>query len=74
MIDKEWAVINQSFIKWLDPSNFDSDGVQKVRLGDIRTRIKSYIEGKYHQIYRYTIGNKTWKLHNRGGGTHVKKF
>jgi hypothetical protein len=45
MIDKEWAVINQAFIKWLHPDNFDSDGLQKVRLGDIRARIKSYIEG-----------------------------
>ena len=37
MIDKDWPVIRDAFRIWLQPENFDSDGVQKRRLEDIRS-------------------------------------
>jgi RimJ/RimL family protein N-acetyltransferase len=34
-IDKEWPALREAFRVWLDPSNFDSDGQQRERLGDL---------------------------------------
>lgn len=34
IIDKEWPKLEQAFILWLNPSNFDPDGSQKVSLND----------------------------------------
>jgi RimJ/RimL family protein N-acetyltransferase len=31
-IDKEWPELERAFQRWLDPSNFDGDGRQRVRL------------------------------------------
>jgi RimJ/RimL family protein N-acetyltransferase len=36
VIDAEWPALRQTFQAWLDPSNFDDQGRQKQRLGDIR--------------------------------------
>lgn len=36
IIDDDWPVVKGSFEAWLDDSNFDIDGKQKRRLGDIR--------------------------------------
>lgn len=36
MIDKDWPTIRRAFEEWLDPQNFDSEGRQKRRLGEIR--------------------------------------
>lgn len=36
IIDKEWPALRQAYQDWLDPANFDSDGVQKRRLEDFR--------------------------------------
>ncbi|WIJ25239.1 GNAT family N-acetyltransferase [Devosia sp. RR2S18] len=35
VIDSEWPAIRAEFERWLDPANFDADGVQKTKL---RTR------------------------------------
>ena len=32
MIDKEWPALREAFLRWLDPSNFDERGRQRVRL------------------------------------------
>jgi len=32
MIDKEWPALRAAFLRWLDPSNFDEQGRQRVRL------------------------------------------
>lgn len=32
MIDQEWPTLNSAFSRWLDPSNFDDLGKQRVRL------------------------------------------
>lgn len=36
MIDKDWQTIGRALQEWLDPENFDSEGQQKRRLGEIR--------------------------------------
>lgn len=36
MIDKDWPSLQLAFEGWLDPSNFDSQGVQLKRLEDFR--------------------------------------
>jgi RimJ/RimL family protein N-acetyltransferase len=36
IIDKEWPALRAAYEAWLDPSNFDADGVQKRRLEDFR--------------------------------------
>ena len=33
MLDSEWPARKREFERWLNESNFDSDGVQKTRLG-----------------------------------------
>ncbi|MFI8006914.1 GNAT family N-acetyltransferase [Streptomyces sp. NPDC086010] len=39
IIGSEWPVLRQAFDVWLDPVNFDDDGLQRRSLTDIRTRI-----------------------------------
>jgi len=34
-IDKEWPELEQAFTRWLEPSNFDSEGRQRVRLAEL---------------------------------------
>ena len=34
MTDKDWPALRTTFQAWLDPSNFDSEGIQKKRLKD----------------------------------------
>ena len=38
-IDKEWSVLRDAYEIWLDPSNFDESGRQRVRLGDLTAPI-----------------------------------
>lgn len=33
--DKDWPALREAFNAWLDPANFDADGQQKERLGDL---------------------------------------
>jgi RimJ/RimL family protein N-acetyltransferase len=35
MIEEEWPALKQAYLAWLDPANFDADGVQKRRLSDL---------------------------------------
>lgn len=35
MIDKEWPALKEAFQSWLAPSNFDAQGQQKERLGNL---------------------------------------
>ena len=34
VIDREWPELEKAFLRWLDPSNFDQQGRQRVRLAD----------------------------------------
>lgn len=34
-IDKDWPNIDSAFTKWLDPANFDAEGMQKVSLSSL---------------------------------------
>lgn len=36
ILDKEWPVLDRAFQNWLDPSNFDDQGLQRRRLEDYR--------------------------------------
>jgi RimJ/RimL family protein N-acetyltransferase len=36
IIDKEWPALKKAYENWLDPSNFDHQGVQERRLDDFR--------------------------------------
>lgn len=36
MIDGEWPDLKRAFEAWLDPDNFDGDGLQKIRLEALR--------------------------------------
>ena len=35
VIDKDWPPLKEAFEAWLDPSNFDEDGIQKKRLSQM---------------------------------------
>ncbi|MEP5154145.1 GNAT family protein [Planktotalea sp.] len=35
MIDQEWPALKEAYRVWLDPNNFDQDGRQHERLGDL---------------------------------------
>ncbi|WP_252511240.1 GNAT family N-acetyltransferase [Phreatobacter aquaticus] len=41
MLDSEWPQRKLAFTRWLDPSNFDADGRQKVSLGLMNRLIES---------------------------------
>jgi RimJ/RimL family protein N-acetyltransferase len=34
-IDKDWPALEQAFLRWLDPGNFDAQGRQRVRLSEL---------------------------------------
>lgn len=36
ILDKDWPALHESFEAWLQPDNFDAEGVQKKRLQDFR--------------------------------------
>lgn len=38
MLDHEWPFIKKSFEAWLDPLNFDENGLQKRKLSDFRVQ------------------------------------
>jgi len=35
MIDSEWPALDTAFKRWLDPANFDAQGIQRLRLSDL---------------------------------------
>ena len=34
-IDQEWPALEEAFLRWLDPANFDEHGQQRVRLSEL---------------------------------------
>jgi RimJ/RimL family protein N-acetyltransferase len=40
MIDKEWPALKEAFEAWLHPSNFDAEGRQLERLGDLTALVR----------------------------------
>jgi RimJ/RimL family protein N-acetyltransferase len=36
IVDRDWPRLRRAFEAWLDPSNFDDDGVQRRRLAELR--------------------------------------
>lgn len=41
IIDKEWPALREAFHAWLAPSNFDRQGRQKERLGDLTGLVRA---------------------------------
>ncbi len=39
-IDAEWPALKEAFLSWLAPSNFDADGRQRERLGDLTRLVR----------------------------------
>ena len=39
IVDDEWPRVKAALQAWLDPGNFDADGVQIARLGEIREKL-----------------------------------
>ena len=39
IIDREWPALEEAFTRWLDPTNFDAQGQQRQRLGELHTRV-----------------------------------
>jgi hypothetical protein len=35
MIDTEWPALKEAYRVWLDPTNFNAEGQQRERLGDL---------------------------------------
>lgn len=35
ILDREWSPLQSAFLTWLDPANFDEQGVQRQRLSDL---------------------------------------
>jgi len=35
IIDAEWPALDRAFQRWLEPSNFDGAGAQRLRLSDL---------------------------------------
>lgn len=44
IIDTEWPSIRTCFEQWLDPSNFDADGFQRLALRDLTKALRQYRE------------------------------
>ncbi len=40
VIDKEWPALKEAFEAWLAPSNFDAEGKQQERLGDLTRLVR----------------------------------
>ena len=40
ILDKHWSALEQAYLAWLASSNFDSNGQQKVKLGEMTNNIR----------------------------------
>jgi hypothetical protein len=40
VLDREWPAIDAAFRAWLDPANFDADGLQRTSLDEHRKSIQ----------------------------------
>ncbi|MDQ2732857.1 MAG: GNAT family N-acetyltransferase, partial [Armatimonadota bacterium] len=41
ILDSEWPRLKAAFEKWLDPSNFDGEGKQRVRLSELTSALQA---------------------------------
>lgn len=41
MIDSEWPALKEAYRVWLDPANFDAQGQQRERLGDLTGLVRA---------------------------------
>lgn len=40
IIDAEWPALKEAYEAWLDPGNFDGEGLQRERLGDLTSLVR----------------------------------
>lgn len=40
ILDREWPVLEEAFERWLDPANFDQNGIQKQRLSALIAAVR----------------------------------
>jgi hypothetical protein len=40
ILDSDWPAVRANFEMWLDPSNFEANGRQKISLGDLNRGLK----------------------------------
>ncbi|MBI4479209.1 MAG: hypothetical protein HY651_04215 [Acidobacteria bacterium] len=43
MIDSEWPALREAYQTWFDPTNFDAQGRQRLRLSDLTAPILKQI-------------------------------
>ena len=41
-VDREWPAIREAFLAWLNPSNFDEEGRQRIRLSMLTAPILNH--------------------------------
>lgn len=41
MIDRDWPELRAAHVRWLDPGNFDAEGRQRARLGDLTAPVRT---------------------------------
>lgn len=41
-VDQEWPELEEAFVRWLDPENFEPDGKQKARLSELTASVLKY--------------------------------
>lgn len=44
ILDDEWPAVRENFQRWLVPENFDSDGRQRVSLGELNRQLRESID------------------------------
>jgi len=44
IIDREWPALEAAFVRWLDPSNFNERGEQRIRLSELTAPLPSQHE------------------------------
>jgi RimJ/RimL family protein N-acetyltransferase len=43
ILDKEWPILKNAFKQWLDPLNFDANGLQKMSLSQLTTECHQHL-------------------------------
>lgn len=50
VIDRDWPALRSAFDTWLNPANFDSDGIQRQRLSDLTAPLVAAGEAEMRRL------------------------